>query len=296
MRHRKIDLLRVTALLVIALAIAYFYLNIFSPQSIPRSLRVGVLRKPVNILILGTDITFDRETHKPMPEREGRADTILLTHIDPINGRVSVLSIPRDTYLEIPGYGMMKINVAHAYEGVPLMKDTVEHFSGQKIDYYLKVKPTAITKFVDQLGGIELDVEEDMRYVDHAQGLNINIKKGRQKLLGKQAHDYIRYRDNFRGDIARIGRQQKFLKALLVSLVKPENILRAPLAVRTCLQEVDTNLPPNLTLRILNWARTLELSQVNTLMAPGEVSFIRGAGSVWLPDMTALETEVKELF
>jgi LCP family protein required for cell wall assembly len=296
MKRKKIDLVRICAIIVTFAGIIYFYPNIFSPQLLPKSLRIGVLRKPLNVLILGTDITYDRETRLPMPERQGRADTILLAHLDPIGSRVSVLSIPRDTYLEIPGYGMMKINVAHAYEGAPLVKRTVENFTGLRIDHYLKIRPTAVTKLVDQLGGLTLDVEEDMQYVDRAQGLMINLKKGKQKLSGKEAHDYIRYRDNLRGDIARIARQQKFLKALFLSLVNPANVFKAPFAVQACLQEIETDLALSQTLRILNWSRMLEINKVSTVMAPGDVSYIRGAGSVWMVDEAALAEEIKQLF
>ncbi|MFC1540433.1 LCP family protein [Candidatus Margulisiibacteriota bacterium] len=296
MKRKRLDLVRLSAILVTIGGIAYFYLNIFSPQTIPKSLRIGAQRKPLNILILGTDTTYDRETRLPMPERQGRADTILVAHLDPIGSRVSVLSIPRDTFLEIPGYGMMKINVAHAYEGAQLVKRTVANFTGLRIDHYLKIKPSAVTRLVNQLGGLTLDVEEDMQYVDHAQGLVINLKKGKQKLSGKEAHDYIRYRDNFRGDIARIGRQQKFLKALFLALVNPANVFKAPFAIQACLQEIETDLALSQTLRILNWSRMLEIKNVSTVMAPGDVSFIRGAGSVWVVDKAALAAEIERLF
>jgi LCP family protein required for cell wall assembly len=296
MKRRRIDLVRISAISAVLFGIAYFYLNIFSPQTIPKSLRIGIIRKPLNLLILGTDITYDRETRKPMPDREGRADTILLVHIDPIRSRVSMLSIPRDTYLDIPGHGTTKINVAHAYEGVPLVKKTVVSFTGQKIDHFVKIKPTAVTRLVDHLGGITLDIEEDMHYVDHAQNLTIDLRQGKQKLSGKEAHDYIRYRDDIRGDIGRIERQQKFLKALFLSLINPANIFKAPFAMHACVQEIETDLPLSLTLRILNWTRMLEIANVRTVMAPGEVSYIRGAGSVWLPDQMALEKQIQELF
>ncbi|OGB87617.1 hypothetical protein A3J44_03415 [candidate division WOR-1 bacterium RIFCSPHIGHO2_02_FULL_45_12] len=256
----------------------------FFPSLVTKSLRVGTLRKPINLLILGTDITFNAETGKPIPNLEGRADTILLAHIDPINSRINMVSIPRDTLVNIPGYGDRKINSANSYGGIPLMKETVAQLTKQKIDYYISIKPTAVTKMVDQLGGVSLYVENDMRYVDRAQGLDIDLKKGWQKLSGKQAHDYIRYRHDYQGDIGRVNRQQIFLKSFREALTKPTNIFKAPLAIHLALREIKTNLPPAVSVRLLNMARMLSVNSVNTTTLSGEVANIQTAGSVWLPN------------
>ena len=152
MKKGRIDFARIAAIIVVLIAIAYFYLNLFSPSLIPKSLRIGIIRKPINILILGTDITYDAVTHKPMPKLKGRADTILLTRLDPIHWRIIVLSIPRDTYLSIPGQGPQRINVANAYGGVSLVEKSVSNLTQQHINYYIEIKPTAVTKLVDLLG------------------------------------------------------------------------------------------------------------------------------------------------
>jgi len=299
-RHKRsvLDLTRILAVLVVILGIVYFYLNLFSPRLIPRSLRIGFIRQPFTLLILGTDITFDALTLKPMPEKKGRADTLLLIRIDPIKKQVNILSIPRDTYVEIPGVGKSKINAANAYGGLPLVKETITELTGQQIDHFIEVKPTAVTKMVDLLGGVTIDVEQRMRYVDKAQGLDINLKPGLQKLAGKQAHDYIRYRNAYSGDIGRVRRQQKFLKALTKSLVSPANFLKAPFVIHTALAEIQTDLPLAQVIRLLNWGRVIEVSNVQTVMVPGEVQMINepGAGSVWLPDMEELAKEVRVLF
>src|SRR3989338_1888095 len=284
MSRTRIDLFRLSAIFIILLAIIFFYVYLFFPSLVTKSLRVGTLRKPINLLILGTDITFNAETGKPIPNLEGRADTILLAHIDPINSRINMVSIPRDTLVNIPGYGDRKINSANSYGGIPLMKETVAQLTKQKIDYYISIKPTAVTKMVDQLGGVSLYVENDMRYVDRAQGLDIDLKKGWQKLSGKQAHDYIRYRHDYQGDIGRVNRQQIFLKSFREALTKPTNIFKAPLAIHLALREIKTNLPPTVSVRLLNMARMLSVNSVNTTTLSGEVANIQTAGSVWLPN------------
>lgn len=295
-KRNKIDLNRLLAILVIALGVVYFNFNIFSPASLPRFLRIGMVRQPMTLLLLGTDVTFDARTRKPMPEKNGRADTILLTRIDPVNDKINILAIPRDTLITIPGIGKTKINSANAYGGVELMEKMVVQVTGQHIDNFIEVKPTAVSHMVDMIGGVTVDIEQDMRYRDHAQGLDINLKKGRQHLSGKEAHDYIRWRNNYSGDIGRIGRQQKFLKALTRSLISPANVLKAPFAIHAALQEIKTDLPLATTIRLLNWSRTLSIEAVNTVMLPGDVGFTAEAGSVWLPNEAAVQAAISEMF
>ena len=295
-KKAKVDLTRILAIFVVIIGIGYFYLNIFAPRSIPKSLRIGIIRKPFNLLILGTDITFDARTRQPMPNQNGRTDTILLTRIDPIHSKINILSIPRDTLAPIPGVGRRKINSANAYGGIPLTIKTISRLTGQPIDYYLKIKPAAVTKMVDILGGVTIDVAKNMRYRDRAQGLDINLKKGLQKLSGQQAHDYIRFRDNYSGDIGRIGRQQKFLKALSKTLTTPTNVAKGPFAIHTALREIKTNLPMSLTIRILNWSRTLDVTNLNPVMLPGDVYYTKEAGSVWLPQRAQAKKVIAEMF
>lgn len=298
-RFRKaLDLTRLLAVFVLIIGISYFYLNVLNPALIPRSLRIGFIRQPFNLLVLGTDITFDALTLKPMPGKKGRADTLLLVRIDPIKHQVNVLSIPRDTYVEISGVGRSKINAANAYGGLPLVKETITQLTGQKIDHFIEIKPTAVTRMVDLLGGVTIDVEQRMRYVDKAQGLDIDLHQGEQKLSGKQAHDYIRYRNNYSGDIGRVRRQQKFLKALTKSLVSPANFLKAPFVIHTALAEIKTDLPLSQVIRLLNWGRLIDISNIETVMVPGDVKMINepGAGSVWVPDLEKLDQEIRAMF
>lgn len=291
----RLAIARITAICIIIIAICFFYLNLLSPRLIPPFLRIGMLRRPVNIILIGTDVTYNAETKKAMPENDGRADTIIMLHLNPITSKINALSIPRDTYVNITGFGNHKINAAHAFGGTPLLKETVETLLGIKADYYIKIKPNAAARIVDLLGGIYVDVENDMRYVDHAQGLDINLKKGWQKLSGKQAHDFIRFRHDVYGDIGRVGRQQTFIKALTKRLARPINILKSPYIFGAALREIQTNLSPVALFRILNWGRTISLSNIETETISGEATMVSGAGSIWQIDWTALKQQVAKL-
>ncbi|MFA5894134.1 MAG: LCP family protein [Candidatus Margulisiibacteriota bacterium] len=293
---KKIDLYRLLALLVIFSGIFYFYANIFAPRFIPEFIRIGVVRRPTTLLILGTDINFSSETGQALKESNGRTDAIMLLRVDPINYRVYLLSIPRDSYVNIPGYGWAKINAANVYGGVDLLEKTLEQTFGIEVDNYLKINPSATGKLIDLVGGVDVYVENNMYYVDRAQGLYINLKKGWHKLNGKEAQGYMRFRHDAFGDIGRIGRQQQMLSTVFMSLTKPSNLLKAPLAFQLATSYIQTNLPLLKIIRLANFARTLSARDVITYLASGETQDNTPAGSVWLVDKRGLDVILKAHF
>lgn len=296
MKKKRIDYYRILAILVVIFAIFYFYLNLFSPRLIPELLRFGTSRKPLTLLILGTDTTFDIVTGKPIPGSDGRTDTIILARFDPIRGRIFLLSMPRDSYVAIPGYGMQKINAANVYGGIDLLKETLGNLSGLKIDHFMEINPAAAVKLVDLLGGIEIEVEKDMYYVDRAQSLYINLKKGRHKLSGKEAEGYIRFRHDAQGDIGRIERQQKFLRNLFISFAMPLNLYKVPMGVQIALGSIKTDLPLAKTIRLLNFTRMLSPLNIATATAPGEVGFSENSSSIWMLNRADLDRIIKDHF
>jgi len=179
----------------------------------------------VNILVIGTDVTFgNRRQILPI----ARADSLLLASFDPATDKINALSIPRDTRAAIPGVGVTKINAAYAFGGPGLTIRTVEDLLGVKVDFYIKLGPKSFAKLVDAIGGVEIDVEKDMKYTDNWASLRINLKKGRQVLNGTQAEGYIRFRHDALGDIGRVERQQKILMALFHKLKNPTMVMRTP--------------------------------------------------------------------
>ena len=113
------------------------------------------------------------------------------------------------------GRGWDKIGHAYAYGKMPLLRETVVNYLGQPVNYYVLVNYETFPSVIDLLGGIEIDVERRMVYNDYAGKLFINIPKGRQVLDGKNALHYVRFRHDALGDIGRVERQQKFVKAVL---------------------------------------------------------------------------------
>jgi len=201
-----------------------------------------------------------------------RADTIMVAFLDPETKQVSLLSIPRDTYVAVPGHGQTKINHAHAYGGQELLAETVEDFLGVKIDHFVEVNFRGFAGIVDALGGVEIDVERDMYYAPE----NINLKKGLQVLNGEDALGYVRWRGDGRADLGRIERQQKFLKALADQALSLNSILKIPQLVEEVTANVKTDLGAG---EILNLARTFkdaDPSAVEAVMLPGQPFWLNG--------------------
>jgi polyisoprenyl-teichoic acid--peptidoglycan teichoic acid transferase len=229
-----------------------------------------------NILVLGVDDAFGH-----------RSDTIMVLHIDPAKRSASVVSVPRDTIVNIPGRGLDKVNHAYAYGGADLSRQTLEDFFRVSIPYYVVVDLTGIEKLIDEIGGVMINVEKRMYYVDYAGDLHIDLQPGLQKLDGKQAMGYLRFRhtDN---DFARIGRQQNFLKSVADQAMRKENLLRSPQIFLSLLQCVQTNLNSreilglSLALRGAN-----ETGRVNMAMVPG-FDFMVDKIYYWRPDETAV--------
>ena len=176
----------------------------------PRDLLTGTEPlKPFVVLMLGVD-SRDGE--------RARSDTMMLAAVHPAKQSAYLISIPRDSYMELPGKGFDKVNHAMAFGGPKLVKESLEQFLDIKIDRYVSVDFDGFRQIVDELGGVQIDVKKRMKYSDPSDGTYIDIQPGLQTLSGEQALDYARYRKSDLGkedsDYQRISRQQEILKAL----------------------------------------------------------------------------------
>ncbi len=165
--------------------------------------------KPFTLLLVGID-SRDGE--------RARSDTMILAAVHPEKQRSYLLSIPRDTFMQLPGRGYDKVNHAMAFGGPQLVKQSLESFFHMKIDKYMTIDFDGFRKIVDELGGVEVNVKKRMKYTDPTDDTYIDLRPGVQTLNGKQALDYARYRKSDKGpddsDYDRILRQQEIMKAL----------------------------------------------------------------------------------
>ena len=236
------------------------------------------------VLIMGVDMREDDV---------GRSDTMMIATIDPKLDKASLLSVPRDTRVRIVGYGFDKINAAYAYGGEPLSEKTVENLLGIDIDHYVIVNTKSFVKIIDAIGGVDIDVEKRMYYVDEWDddgGLYIDLYPGMQHMDGKTAVTYVRYRDS-EGDIGRIHRQQKFMEACMDKIVSPDIITKIPAGVREVIDAIETDMTFRQLLEIAGALKAAQSNGLTTEMVPGYPLYIDGI-SYWMPDVEELRFAV----
>ncbi len=245
----------------------------------------------LHVLIIGEDDGLVA----PGKSVTGRSDTLMVASYDPKSGDVSLLSIPRDTLVEIPGrVNQDKINHAFVFGGVDLTLRTVSKFLNMPLRYYVHVQTDGFRRIVDALGGVTIDVEKNMRYKDEAGDLYINLKQGEQVLTGKQAEGYVRYRLD--SDIKRTERQQKFIAAALKEALKPVNIFKINQIFKITTESVKTNIPISVGWRYLSIVQSVKNSNVTSFTIEGDDSVMINGINYFVPDMKKLEEVVEGYF
>lgn len=303
-RRRKIRWDRVFLVLLLMLltivaltgATVYAYLNIMnSPVTTaakPKERPPEMLTNRVNILLLGVD---DKDLENP-GDNTRRSDTMMVASISPQDGTVSLLSLPRDTKVNIPGHkGYDKLNHAYAYGGAHLAQAAVEQFLQIPIHYYVVIDWQAFIKVIDTLGGVDLYVENDMHYRDPYADLDIEISKGYQHLDGEKSGQYVRFRSDELGDIGRVQRQQRFLKALAKEVMQVSTIFKVPAIVSTINQYVETDMSAMTMIKVVNSLKSFSSSNLTAEMVPGNFATIDGL-SYWVPEQEQTQQLVQSLF
>ncbi|MBE9168843.1 LCP family protein [Pleurocapsales cyanobacterium LEGE 06147] len=272
-----------------------------------KSLTVPELSRPVNILVLGikvltSDLDLPPEEdlgyHALVNSFEGLSDTMLLLRFDPKQEKLTVLSIPRDTRVSLPGYGVQKINIANDFGGPALTAEAVsELLNGVNIDRYVRVNVQGIEKLIDALGGVTVYVPRDMKYTDHSQHLYINLKQGKQHLDGEKAAQFLRFRYDAFGDIGRVQRQQMLMRAVVEQTLQPSTLVKIPKILSVVQSHLDTNLTLKELMALAGFGAKLQRADVQMLMLPGEFN---GDGrteiSYWLPNRDRIEKLVARHF
>lgn len=192
----------------------------------------------VNILLVGRDVNwkigkvYDPRTKTNRPyqvidkESSARSDTMIVVSLDKTRNTIRMVSLPRDARVYIPenkfDTGRNKLNAAHAFGGIPLLKQTLHDELGITIHHHAVIKFDGFKKLIDQVGGVYVDVlgalhkgkRGELHYKDNWGGWEVHLKPGKQWLNGEQAHGYVRFREDAEGDPGRIRRQQSVMRAL----------------------------------------------------------------------------------
>lgn len=201
-------------------------------DQIPESERAAVAmereKSNVYLLLAGTDQRADEAS---------RSDTIMYAALRPVDRKIEMVSIPRDSLVEIPGVGEDKINASLAYGGVELLQETVENLVDNPVDHTVLINFESFADIIDAMGGIRINVEEDMYLPEEG----IDLKAGEQKLDGHDALAFVRWRGDGTGDIGRMERQSEFMQALSEKM-RHLTPWRAAMTLWTVQREIDTDM------------------------------------------------------
>lgn len=244
-----------------------------------------------------------------MGESTGMSDTIIACSYNPKTQKASMLSIPRDTYVENGNYKYSVYNKINSlYSGGETPEKTlaaVNEITGLDIKYYILVDTEALIKLVDLIGGVEFDVPINMNYDDDSQDLHIHLKQGYQTLNGDQAEQVVRFRHNNDGssypyeygneDYGRMKTQRNLIIAVARQTIKLKNVTEIGNMMSIMKEDVKTNIDFNMLIDYIPYAVNMDLNTIQTAQLPGE-SAQRGGGWFFFHDEEETIKIVDELF
>ena len=260
-----------------------------SPPGMMQTLFGGsgeVAQEPMNVLVVGVD-------KRPPDSKEAqvtttRTDTIMLVRLVPETGRVKLLSVPRDLLVEIEPGVQDRINAAYAYGGIEQTIGALENYAGVPIDHYAAVDFEGFEAIVDAMGGVEVDVEDEFPPQWH-------MEEGIQRLNGRRALRYARYRDTPCGDLDRIARQQQLVAALRSKALRWNTVTKMPEIVKVINENVETDLGLD---EAISLGRVLIHRGLNAQMTStqlkGTAGTLENGNEVLVPDETANEAILEQ--
>lgn len=283
-------ILKIVIAFLVLLVVFLVGFELFSQQTIrqivPDREETKYLEDRINILVVGSDAEKGDA---------GRADSIMVFNVDLLNDHINVLSIPRDSRVDIPGYkNKTKINHSFAYGGIDLTKETVGNVLGVPIDYYAVTNFAGFEDIVETLGGVYIDVPKRMK--THTRYGDIDLQPGYQLLDAHDALGFVRYRYDAGGDIARAERQQLFLKAVYQRILSFDSATKLPQIINQVLDMVDTDLSAVQLVALVDHFKSVDLDEAFTNETVGGHSETIGGGSYWIIDEESMRDAVQRLF
>ena len=229
--------------------------NAQSKQTIPFNGEEAPDQNDLNILIIGTD---------SRGEDRGRSDSLMVAHYDQKRKQPKLISIMRDSYVDIPAYGKDKINAAYSYGGIELVRKTLKENFDLPIEYYVTINFDHFKEAIDNLfpKGVTIDAEKDL---DLDQ---VFIKAGKQKMDGNTLLQYSRFREDEEGDFGRIRRQQQVLSAISQQVTNVTSLSKLPKTTGKLLGYVDTNLSESTILSVGKDFALGDTKKIETLAVP----------------------------
>ncbi|WP_166245594.1 LCP family protein [Paenibacillus turpanensis] len=249
----------------------------------------------VNILLLGGDSRGLTNSEVP------RSDTMMVVSVDPVSKNGHIFSILRDTYVHIPDHGKDRANAALAIGGPELAMRTVGDLLGLPIQYYVYTDFEGFVALVDSIGGIDFEVEKNMKYISRADGpdYDINLKKGMQHLDGKQALGYVRFRHDALSDFARTERQRNFMQAIGEKMQQTSSLIKLPYILSKIDPYIETNLTVSEMAKLAALGFEVKAGTIGSSQIPPSDLLVEdrvGGASVITVNTSKLQTYVQEQF
>jgi len=227
---------------------------------------------PEYILLLGSDA-------RPGQTR-ARSDSIVIARIEQDTKKVTLLSIPRDTRVPIPGHGQDKITHANAFGGPALAIKTVKAYTGLPINHYVELNFAGFADIVDALGGVTVNVD---RTINDPHGANTGgvsnvtyVPAGKQRLSGPAALTYVRARHMAGGDLARMRHQQTFLKALATQVLAAKNLRKLPRVIDAAADNITTDMKVGKIVELASAYRGFSGKNIKSYSATGRGGKVGG--------------------
>lgn len=219
-------------------------------------------------------------------------DTIMVASYDVKNQKLNIVSVPRDSMLNVT-WTVKRVNTAYAIGGIDRLMEELTRILGFHVDFYASVNLAAFVEIIDEIGGVEYDVPQDMKYSDPGQGLYIDLKAGMQRLNGEKAMELIRFRSYAQGDIQRISVQQSFLKATANQVLKVGNITKINEIAEILSKYMDTDLSVGNIIWLGEKMLSLKMADIGTSTLPGSGAMYNEQ-SYWLLDAAGVVDIVNE--
>ena len=239
-------------------------------QSALRDKAVKISEDPFSILLMGVEDYSTGGEH-------GRTDTLILLTLDPQKETAKMVSIPRDTRVEIAGKGSIdKINHAHAFGGPDMTINTVENFLDIPIDYYAKVNFEGFKGVINEIGGVKVDVPFDFwEYSDEVNRKKIQFTEGPMELDGEEALAYVRMR-RFDSDFGRSDRQRQVIDAALDKTLSVKGLFKLDEIAAHLSNNIETNLTATELFSLQKKFTKLNSSDIQNLKFTGKDARIDG--------------------
>ena len=283
-RRRNLTRVYILAVVLVMLVAGAVAANMMGGQQAAESIETeSGIQKSGNfehIMVMGVDRRNDDV---------GRSDTLMAVTVNKDSETAQILSLPRDTRVQIEGNGYDKINHAYAFGGHELTRKTVERLLGVPMDYYVLIDVHAFERIIDALDGVDINVEKRMYYEDPWDddgGLVIDLYPGMQHMDGKKAIQYVRFRDG-EGDIGRIARQQHFMQAVMEKMLSPAVLPKLPKLMEEIRSAVETDMPLTEMISLAQMLPSIREHGMESEMVPGSPAYLEDI-SYWLPDIMKL--------